>query len=638
MALAKKARIAAASAPKATFTPPPAPGMSEPVPRVRVASQQTVLERVAAATEELASGLTEAASATSELSRSMEQIAAGAEEAAAASQEQSAALKRIVASLANARGEAERSARRTDALAVTLDEAAMQIEGSVGGIERNAQRQLASVQIIAELDSRARDIAEITQAVTRISDQTNLLALNAAIEAARAGDEGRGFAVVADEVRALAGTSDRSAQDVRAFADSMKDDVQTVVAALKSSADRAAKEARSAAAVVETLQARRVDVAKLGERSREILTAAVEAERSAAEAESAAQEIAKSADEQSTAAAKAQTATSQQAKAVSQARSAAQSLAEVADQLRRGKGAAGAATQMGSAAEELSATVQELSSAASEIMAGVEEIDRACTRQASATQQTSVALSQIESSARLAEANIRTANERVQELDSAIGTGRAAVERLVEGVREGLDDTQKSVSVVQRLGGVGRNIEKVVDAIALIAVQTGMLAVSGLVEAARAGDAGKGFAIVSNDIRALARDASANVERAKDTVRGVLDRITLLRSELEQIVGSAENAVQTNRGISATLQKVADEVAAIRAGNATIVSGAAEILAATIESSAGARQVAAASEEASSAAREAAIAATEQARGAEDLAAATEEIASLAEELNVGHA
>ena len=76
--------------------------------------QQTVSERVAAATQELASGITEAAAATQELGRAMEQIASGAEEAAGASQEQSAAIKRIVANLARrARTEADTSSRRS---------------------------------------------------------------------------------------------------------------------------------------------------------------------------------------------------------------------------------------------------------------------------------------------------------------------------------------------------------------------------------------------------------------------------------------------------------------------------------------------------------------------------------------------
>ena len=146
----------------------------------------------------------------------MEQIAAGAEEAAGASQEQLAAIKSMVANLAAARIEADASRRRTEDAAggAGRDRGADHRPRSAPS-RRNAERQEASVAIIAELERRAQDIGEITRTVSRISDQTNLLALNAAIEAARAGDHGRGFAVVAEEVRALAETSEKSAQEVQ---------------------------------------------------------------------------------------------------------------------------------------------------------------------------------------------------------------------------------------------------------------------------------------------------------------------------------------------------------------------------------------------------------------------------------------
>jgi methyl-accepting chemotaxis protein len=317
---------------------------------------------------------------------------------------------------------------------------------------------------------------------------------------------------------------------------------------------------------------------------------------------------------------------------------AAHQLAALAENLRSGKAGASAAEQIGASAEELSATIQELSSAANEVMAAVEQIDRACRLQASATHETSAALVQIEKSAKLAEQNVRASDERVQTLDAALSTGRESIERLVAGVRAGLDGTQASVATVNRLGGVGRRIEKIVDAIALIAVQTSMLAVSGSVEAARAGDSGRGFSIVSSDIRSLAREASTNVERAKDTVRNVLEQIVSLRSALEQIAASSETEVQTSRTVSTMLEKIDADVDAIRSANKAIVRGAAEILSAAVETAAGSRQVAAAAEEASAASRQAATAATEQSRGAEDLAAAIEDIAALGDELKFANA
>ena len=219
MALVKSSKIASDAANKTAVketTKPAAPNKATPKPHRSVAAskQETLSERVAAATEELASGLTEASAAAQELDKAMAQIASGATEAAGASQEQLAAIKQIFDSLSTARKEAEASRLRTGSLQSVLAETAAQITTSTRAIERNAERQNASIKIIEELERRARDIREITRTVSRISDETNLLALNAAIEAARAGEHGRGFAVVAEEVRQLAEESQQAAGQI----------------------------------------------------------------------------------------------------------------------------------------------------------------------------------------------------------------------------------------------------------------------------------------------------------------------------------------------------------------------------------------------------------------------------------------
>jgi methyl-accepting chemotaxis protein len=590
-------------------------------------------ERVAAATEQLASGLAQAAAATKQLGRSMEQIAGGAEEAAGASQEQSSAIKAIVASLTDARAEADSSSRRTEAVGITLAEASAQILGSVRAIERGAERQSESVAHIDVLDRRAKDIGEITRTVSRISDQTNLLALNAAIEAARAGAHGRGFAVVADEVRTLAETSDKSAREVQSLTEAIQKDVIEVSQALKVSAEAAKREAAAAAEVGQALEARRDDMAQIAEGSRNIFTAALEAERAAIEAQKGAEQVAAAAEEQSSGAAEAQSAVEQQAKALEQGQIGAQKLAVLAEDFRAGNAKAGAITQIKDSSEELSASIQELAGAATQVMAAVDQIGKASQLQSSATQETSAALNQIEKSAQLAKSSGETADDRVQSLNAALIDGRKAVERLVAGITGSLKDTQASVATIKRLENLGRRIEKIIEAIALVAVQTSMLAVSGSVEAARAGDSGQGFAVVSSDIRALSREASENVERAKDSVRGILDQIAVLKADLEQFIVSAEIEVQNSRAVTAALQKIEKEVAALGASSRSILTGAESILAATSQINVAARQIATAAEEASAASRQAATAAAQQSGGAEDLAAAIEEIASLADEL-----
>jgi methyl-accepting chemotaxis protein len=433
-------------------------------------------------------------------------VASGAEEAAAASQEESQSIRRIVAALSTARAEADATNRRTEAVALALADSAGQIATSIRAIEHAAHRQNESVKLMGELDQRARDIGAITSAVSRISDQTNLLALNAAIEAARAGEQGRGFAVVADEVRTLAETSDRSAREVQQLTESIQQDILEVGTGLRDAAGIALREAVSAGALANALDAQRTEMHQIAEGSRDILTAALEAERAAAEAQKGAEQIAAAAEEQSSGVTEAQAAVQQQARSLDQGQVAAQNLARLASQIRGGKVGAESLEEISASAEELSASIQEMSGTSTQVMAAVSQISKAAQMQSAATHQTSAAMAQIESSARVAQQQATLARRRVENLDAALKDGRVAMSNLISGVSRSLQGTQAGLATLKRVESVGRRVEKIIDAITLVAVQTSMLAVSGAVEAARAGEA----------VVAMLNDLGYRVLKAKD--------------------------------------------------------------------------------------------------------------------------
>ncbi len=590
-------------------------------------------ERVAAATEELASGLAEAAAAAEELRRAMEQIATGAGEAAGASQEQLAAIRNIVADLATARDNAESCRLRTEVVRSALAETASQIATSVRAIERNATRQQSSVLVITELERRAQEIGDITLTVSKISDQTNLLALNAAIEAARAGDHGLGFAVVAEEVRALAEKSEASAQDAQRLSETIQSTVRATARSVRTTAETAIAEGATGTALVRTLDAMRDEMRRLSEGSVETFTAASQAVLASTEVQKGAEAVAAAAEEQSAAAFEAQTAIQQQAQSLDQGQTAGQALARLTEQLRDGAADGSVAAQIGAMAEELSATIQELSTAAAQILTAVSQISSGAQMQASATLESSAALAQIERSASVARRNADQAINRAQELARGIEDGRVSIQHLVAGVEQGSRDTAINLEQVAGIETMSRRIDKIVDGIVLIAVQTSMLAVSGAVEAARAGDAGRGFAVVSNDIRGLAREATESADRIKDMVRAILDQIVSVRRDLEQSMGLMEMEAHDKELIAGAFLTMDAEVAALVAANTAILQGAEGMAGDVSVSATGARQIATAAEEAGAAAAQAATAAAQQAKGAEDLAAAIEEIASLADEL-----
>lgn len=597
--------------------------------------QQKAAERIGAATDELATGVAEAAAAAEELRRALEQIASGAEEAAGAAHESLSATNHLSARFSESRTEAEAARRRAEELQSSVFESAAQIDASISAIDVNAARQIASVAVIDRLQSQAESIGATTAAVADISDRTNLLALNAAIEAARAGDEGRGFAVVADEVRSLAEIAERSSRDVSQHAETIVGGVRRIADRIRSAAAKAQEQTVSGRTVSEELHAIRAGLTALSQNSQVILIAAVEAEVATREAQKGAEAVAAAAEEQSAAVAEAQRAVQQQSAALEESQQTAQSLATLADDLMNESGRASRTEELSSAAEELSATVQELSGAAGEILIAVEQISRGAEAQAAATQQANAAVIQIEKSASQTQQNAEQASQRAEEIKTFLAGNKAGLNSIAAGVSDALGETQNALKDLSSLGEIGFQIERTVDRIVLVAVQTSMLAVSGSVEAARAGEAGRGFAIVSTDIRKLAQDAAENIDGVKDIVRQIQIQIAAVQRELEMIVVASEAEIAKNKLIVDRLAAAEDDVDLMVRGNASILEATQAILVAAKQVQAGTQQIASVAQEASSASEQAAAAARQQSRGAEDLAAAVEEIASLADELQM---
>jgi len=598
-----------------------------------LAKQQQAAERIAAATAQLASGINEAAAAAEELKRATDQIATGAEEASGAAQESLAAFQQIGDGINRQLVNANTSKAKSEACQELIAKTVAEITGLIENVGIAAQRQSASVDMVVELEKQAANIGDIVKAVARIADQTNLLALNAAIEAARAGKHGKGFAVVADEVRTLAETSEKSAKQIQELVGQIQQDVKNIADGINLSAKTVEEEVGKGKIITGQMDKISADMAEIVQGSIEIAAGAQQSGTAAQQALRGSKDIAAAAEEQSAAAEESAKTVEEQSTALAECEQTAQALSEQAEDLKNSTDVAKSAEEVAAAVEQLSSAVQEINRSGAQIMTALEQIHKGAAVQSAGSEESAAAVAQIEKGLEVALARAIAGNENVASIKAQLDENKNSIDALIAGISSSTDATRTSIRQIKDLELVSRRIDKIVDAITTVSIQTNMLAVNGAIEAARAGEFGKGFVVVATDIRNLAHDSSENADRIKDLVKAVQDQIGIVARDLDEIAVNALSEVDKAKTSTANLVTVEIDIADVDKGTQEILAASNEMITVIAQVKKGVEQIAAAAQEADKAGTEAASAAKQQAQGADELAAAIEEIASLADEL-----
>jgi methyl-accepting chemotaxis protein len=154
--------------------------------------------------------------------------------------------------------------------------------------------------------------------------------------------------------------------------------------------------------------------------------------------------------------------------------------------------------------------------------------------------------------------------------------GIVVVDETVTAITSLASSIEEASSVMQTVEASSENISNVSEVISAIAEQTNLLALNAAIEAARAGEQGRGFAVVADEVRALAQRTQESIVEIRQTIEGLQQSTTNAVRVMVESQGNANACVQEANNTQQALADIAGAVATINDMNAQIASAAEE--------------------------------------------------------------
>ncbi|MBP1142205.1 methyl-accepting chemotaxis protein [Pseudomonas syringae] len=253
----------------------------------------------------------------------------------------------------------------------------------------------------------------------------------------------------------------------------------------------------------------------------------------------------------------------------------------------------------------------QLASAAEEMNAVTEESSRGLLRQNNEIDQAATAVNQMTAAVDEVARNAAAASDAAKASDQSTRTGAARVTSTVDAI-EKLSKTVQSTSVdVERLAVQSKDISKVLEVIRTIAEQTNLLALNAAIEAARAGEQGRGFAVVADEVRALAHRTQTSTQEIEKMIGDILTGTAQATKAMSESCDQADGTLTIAHEAGAALTLIAKAINEINEMNLMIATASEQqaqvarsvdgnlmsIRDLSIQSATGANQTAAASSE-----------------------------------------
>ncbi len=225
---------------------------------------------------------------------------------------------------------------------------------------------------------------------------------------------------------------------------------------------------------------------------------------------------------------------------------------------------------------EVSGSTSQLAAAAEELSAITIETNNAIEIQRSETEQVATAMNEMTATVQEVASSATRAAEAAHGADGEAANGKSVVQATIDSIDRLASELNSTSEVIQRLESETDNIGTVLDVIRGIAEQTNLLALNAAIEAARAGEQGRGFAVVADEVRSLASRTQSSTQEIQEMIERLQAEARAAVASMETGKSGAQAGVERAASAGQSLQTITAAVASINDMNAHIASAAEE--------------------------------------------------------------